>query len=285
MKGGCLHQLSWVFLTAVVGALAAYFIGQMTGFVTVPDVVNKPVFNASGILIGEGFKNIIRDQAPGGTAGMVVGQIPSAGRRVKQDTPVVLQVQTGSPTELPSPDRNREIKRVTLPIGTPITVRLPASINVQHQAPPASYEAELYAALEGANGAIAIRGSRVALDVSSSLDTISTTVRLSVRECRQLDGRPLYLGTNQIEFHSSVTVGQIVAIIIICTLIGAVFSGILTFGLDLGLSGASLGFILGIFISIAVVSAGNKVEIPSETVLKFELRDSVQADIVSYASP
>jgi len=257
----------------------------MTGFVTVPDVVNKPVFNASGILIGEGFKNIIRDQAPGGTAGMVVGQIPSAGRRVKQDTPVVLQVQTGSPTELPSPDRNREIKRVTLPIGTPITVRLPASINVQHQAPPASYEAELYAALEGANGAIAIRGSRVALDVSSSLDTISTTVRLSVRECRQLDGRPLYLGTNQIEFHSSVTVGQIVAIIIICTLIGAVFSGILTFGLDLGLSGASLGFILGIFISIAVVSAGNKVEIPSETVLKFELRDSVQADIVSYASP
>ena len=271
-------------LTTIIGLAATFFWNKFADIKTVPDIRGKTELEATGTLIAAGFKNLGREQIPGGVEGFIGAQLPLPGSHAKADTPIMLYIQAGSPPTLSRfATQQANMRTMVLPAGTPIYVRMTSDLLVKREAAPPSFDAELDAPVTANNGVIAMKGSRVSLEVSSSVDSVQTIVRLAVRECRQIDDRSLYLSTSPKEFRSPITWGTLFAIMIICTLVGAVFSGVLTLGMDLGISGGTLGFLVGLVIAVFVVATQNKVDIPTGTRLEFVLRDSVQIDMATNA--
>ena len=162
-------------------------------------------------------------------------------------------------------------RRISVPTGAPVYVRLISSISSDRLVPGAPFEASLDAPLEVNGMVVAERGARVEGRVSESdaAGKISGQSRLALQLTRIMtaDGKTLDIQTNTISLNGGTSYGKDVARIAglagVGAALGAINSG----------RGAAIGSAAGAAAGIGWVlnSKGKGTTIPSETRLEFHL--------------
>ena len=166
---------------------------------------------------------------------------------------------------------NGQLRRMSLPTGSPVYVRLISSISSNRLVPGAPFEASLDAPLEVNGIVIAERGARVEGRISESdaAGKISGQSRLAVQLTRIMtaDGKALDIQTNTIVMAGGTSYGKdaakVAGIAGVGAALGAINSG----------RGAAIGSAAGAAAGLGWVmnSRGKATTIASETRLEFHL--------------
>ena len=166
---------------------------------------------------------------------------------------------------------NGQLRRMSLPTGSPVYVRLISSVSSNRLVPGTPFEATLDSPLEVNGIVIAERGAQVEGRISESdaAGKISGQSRLALQLTRLMtaDGKTLAIQTNTISMAGGTSYGTDVAKI----------AGLAGVGLGLGAlnsgRGAAIGSAAGAAAGVGWVlnSRGKATTIPSETRLEFHL--------------
>jgi hypothetical protein len=198
MKG--VKALVGIVCAVISATIGAYVKDQWLDARTVPELRNHTLKEARSMLAPLDLDTQIEFIA-GGTRNLVVDQAPDPLTKVPIKTRIVLTVQQGpAETVRPAPKASAPTEQpFDLPVGARIAVHLPTELSLEALNSMDETTGQLAEPVVLGDTIVAMKGARVFVDVFSSKKGFAPTLRLSIREIQQVDGRPLYPHTGRLE--------------------------------------------------------------------------------------
>lgn len=208
---------------------------------------------------------------------------PAQPKTAKPPAPAQATAERAAPAPSPAPPKP---KTAMISAGTPIVVRTMDTISTKTAQTGATFTASLEQPIVSGGWVIAPRGATVVGRVTDSDPggRVSGRARISVQLAgiTAADGRRIPIATDSVMQEAKSTKGRDVKRGALATGVGAAIGGIAGGG-----SGAAIGAGVGAATGVgaAVATRGDPAVIPSETVLRFQLRNSVTVTEKLKAAP